>query len=147
VDAADRKRANTRAHVDTDDLEIPSTRAHVDADLVRSSNSRAHVDAGDMEIAHVGAPVDAADVPSANTSAHVGAGSMKIVSVSALEGASSQLDAAILRTQAKTALTGLGWKPAIAHAAVTAAADGAASDVTLEQLIYASLRHCPVPKA
>jgi Holliday junction resolvasome RuvABC DNA-binding subunit len=62
-------------------------------------------------------------------------------------GTSSKLDAAILRTQAKTALTGLGWKPAIAHAAVTAAAAGAAPDVTLEQLIYASLRHCPVPKS
>ncbi|HEX2690502.1 MAG TPA: hypothetical protein VHN14_27995 [Kofleriaceae bacterium] len=72
---------------------------------------------------------------------------MKIVSAGAQEGATSKLDAAILRTQAKTALTGLGWKPAIAHAAVTAAAAGAAPDVTLEQLIYASLRHCPVPKA
>jgi hypothetical protein len=129
VDAADRKRANTRAHVDADDLEIPSTRAHVDADLVRSSNLRAHMDAGDMEIAHVGA------------------GRIKIVSADAHVGVSSKLDAATLRTQAKTALTGLGWKPAIAHAAVTAAAAGAAPDVTLEQLIHASLRHGPVPKS
>jgi hypothetical protein len=30
----------------------------------------------------------------------------------------SKLDAATLRTQAKAALTGLGWKPAIAHAAM-----------------------------
>jgi hypothetical protein len=59
---------------------------------------------------------------------------------------SSRLDAAIFRTQAKTALTGLGWKPAIARAAVTAAAAGAAPDVTQEQLIYAFLRHGPVPK-
>ncbi|HEX2688643.1 MAG TPA: hypothetical protein VHN14_18605 [Kofleriaceae bacterium] len=40
--------------------------------------------------------------------------------------------------QAKTALTGLGWKPAIAHAAVAAATAGAAPDVTLEQLIRAA---------
>ncbi|HEX2690686.1 MAG TPA: hypothetical protein VHN14_28920 [Kofleriaceae bacterium] len=98
---------------------------------MRSSNLRAHVDADDIEIANAGAPMDAADVPGANTSAHVGAGSMKIVSAGAHEGASSKLDAAILHTQARTALTGLGWKPAIAHAAVTAAAAGAAPDVTL----------------
>jgi hypothetical protein len=116
VDAADRKRANTGAHVDADDFEITTTRTHVDAD--------------DMEIAHVGAHVDASDVLGANTSTYVGAGSMKIVSAGAHVGASSKLDAAILRTQAKTALTGLGWKPT-------------APDVTLEQLIYASLRHCP----
>jgi hypothetical protein len=58
----------------------------------------------------------------------------------------SKLDAAILRTQAKAALTGLGWKPAIAHAAVTAAAaEGAAW--TLEELIRTSLRRCPMPRA
>jgi RuvA, C-terminal domain/HNH endonuclease len=62
-------------------------------------------------------------------------------------GANQKLDATILRTQAKTALTGLGWKPAIAHAAVAAAMAGAGADVTLEQLIRASLRHCPVPWA
>jgi hypothetical protein len=107
VDAADRKRANTRAHVDTGDIEIASTCAHVDADLVRSSNLRVRKDADDLEIANAGAHVDATDVPSANTSAHVGAGSMKMVSTGVHEGASSKLDAAILRTQARTALTGL----------------------------------------
>lgn len=63
-------------------------------------------------------------------------------------GAASRLDAAILRTQAKAALTGLGWKPAIAHAAVTAAmAAAAGTEATVEQVIFESLRRCPVPKA
>ena len=61
-------------------------------------------------------------------------------------GRPSKLDAAILCTQAKAALTGLGWKASIAHAAVSAAAaDGA--NGTLEQLIRAALRRCPMPKA
>ncbi|MGH7633281.1 MAG: HNH endonuclease signature motif containing protein [Gemmatimonadaceae bacterium] len=57
-----------------------------------------------------------------------------------------RLEAAILRTQAKAALTGLGWKPAIAHAAVAAAAEAQGEDVTLERLIFESLRRCPTPK-
>jgi hypothetical protein len=59
--------------------------------------------------------------------------------------AANQVDTVILHTQAKSALTGLGWKPAIAHAAVTAAAAATESDVTLEQLIRESLRQCPKP--
>jgi hypothetical protein len=59
----------------------------------------------------------------------------------------SKLDAAILRTQAKAALTGLGWKPAIAHAAVASAvATSQGAELTLEQLIRESLRRCPTPK-
>jgi hypothetical protein len=58
----------------------------------------------------------------------------------------SRLDAAILHTQAKAALTGLGWKPAIAHAAVTAAAAAQGPDTTLERLIFESLRRCPKPR-
>ena len=60
--------------------------------------------------------------------------------------ATNKLDAAILRTQAKEALTGLGWKPAIAHVAVSAAAEDLGPDVTVEQLIFASLRRCPAPR-
>jgi hypothetical protein len=62
------------------------------------------------------------------------------------EQAASKLDAAILCTQAKAALIGLGWRPSIAQAAVSAAI---AQDegVTLERLIFESLRRCPVPKA
>jgi hypothetical protein len=131
VDAAD-KRANTCAYVDAADR--------------KRANTSAHVSVADIEIANATTHVDAADVSSANTSAHVSVGRMKIVNAGAHMGGSSKLDAAIFCTEAKAALTGLGWKPAIAHAAVTAAAAGAAPDVTLEQLIFAALRHCPVPK-
>jgi HNH endonuclease/Holliday junction resolvase RuvA-like protein len=59
----------------------------------------------------------------------------------------SKLDAAILCTQARAALTGLGWKPAIAHAAVDAAAAAQGTGMTLERLIFESLRRCPAPRA
>ncbi|HEX3759791.1 MAG TPA: hypothetical protein VHW23_13850 [Kofleriaceae bacterium] len=58
-----------------------------------------------------------------------------------------KLDAAILRTHARAALTGLGWKPAIAYAAVDAAVAAQGADLTLEQLIFESLRRCPAPSA
>jgi hypothetical protein len=61
-------------------------------------------------------------------------------------GATGKLDAAILRTQAKAALVGLGWKPAIAHAAIAAAAAAQGADLTLEQWIFESLRRCPAPR-
>jgi hypothetical protein len=86
-------------------------------------------------IAEAGAHVGATNVTTsaAGTGAHVGA--------------ASKLDAAILHTQAKAALTGLGWKPAIAHAAIAAAAASAqGAEVTLERLIFESLRRCPAPR-
>ena len=52
----------------------------------------------------------------------------------------------VIRTQARDALVGLGWKPAIACAAI----DGAAADLgapTLEELIREALRRCPKPLA
>ena len=48
---------------------------------------------------------------------------------------------------ARAALTGLGWKPAIARAAVDAAAAAQGPEVTLERLIFESLRCCPAPRA
>jgi Holliday junction resolvasome RuvABC DNA-binding subunit len=86
-------------------------------------------------LAATGAHVDAANATtSAGTGTHVGA--------------ASKLDAAILHTQAKAALTGLGWKPAIAHAAIAAAvASAQGAEVTLERLIFESLRRCPAPRA
>src|SRR5882724_4124042 len=60
-------------------------------------------------------------------------------------GAPTKLDAAITRTQAKEALVGLGWKPAIAQAAVAAASAGLAAEVKLEPLIFEALRRCPRP--
>jgi hypothetical protein len=83
----------------------------------------------------------------ANASAHVDAADGTIANAGAHVDAASKLNAATLRTQAKAALTGLGWNPTIAHAAVTAAVAGSRPEVTLEPLIGASLRHCPVPKA
>jgi hypothetical protein len=56
-------------------------------------------------------------------------------------GPASKLDTAILQTQAKAALTALGWKPAIAHAAV-AAAVAETSSTTLERLVFEALRRC-----
>lgn len=61
-------------------------------------------------------------------------------------GGPDRLSAAILCAQAKAALTGLGWKPATARAAVAAAAAAQGTDVTLERLIFESLRRCPVPR-
>jgi hypothetical protein len=68
----------------------------------------------------------------ATASAHVGA---------------TRLDTAILETRAKAALVGLGWKPAIARAAISAAlAECGDEMLPLERLIFESLRRCPVPK-
>jgi hypothetical protein len=82
----------------------------------------------------------------ANARAHVGAASepISVAATRAHVGAASRLDAAILRTQAKAALTGLGWKAAIAHAAVGAALAAEGAEITLERLIFESLRQCPV---
>jgi len=54
----------------------------------------------------------------------------------------NKLDTAVLRTQSKDALIGLGWKPAIAHAAVTASFATLGEEVTLERLIFEALRRC-----
>jgi hypothetical protein len=45
-----------------------------------------------------------------------------------------------LRTQAKAALTGLGWKPAVAGRAVDAALDAMAGEPALERVIFEALR-------
>jgi Holliday junction resolvasome RuvABC DNA-binding subunit len=60
--------------------------------------------------------------------------------------ATEKLDIAILRTQAKQALTGLGWKPAIAQAAVAAAVAVQGAGATLERVIFEALRRCPIPR-
>jgi Holliday junction resolvasome RuvABC DNA-binding subunit len=59
--------------------------------------------------------------------------------------APSKLDVAVIRAQAKTALMGLGWKPAVARAAVAAAHAALGLEATLEALISESLRRCPRP--
>jgi cytochrome c peroxidase len=57
----------------------------------------------------------------------------------------SRLDHAIVRTQARDALVGLGWKPNIARTAVDEARSHVGCDVTLEELIWEALRRCPRP--
>jgi hypothetical protein len=63
--------------------------------------------------------------------------------VSVREQPPTQLDVAVRRAQTKDALIGLGWKPAIASAAVAAAWATMGSRATLEQLIVEALRQCP----
>ncbi|MDQ3336537.1 MAG: HNH endonuclease [Myxococcota bacterium] len=57
----------------------------------------------------------------------------------------SRLDDAIVRTQARDALVGLGWKPNIARAAVEEALSHVGRDPALEELIREALRRCPRP--
>jgi len=57
--------------------------------------------------------------------------------------ASSELDATIVRAQARDALVGLGWTPSIARAAVDAAWSHVGPAVALEPLIREALRRCP----
>jgi Holliday junction resolvase RuvA-like protein len=54
-----------------------------------------------------------------------------------------KLDEAIMVTQARDALVALGWKPAIARAAVDEAR--AHVGAALEDLIREALRRCPIP--
>jgi hypothetical protein len=50
-----------------------------------------------------------------------------------------------MQADAKAALVTLGWRPAIAKGAVTAAAATLGSQTTLERLIFEALRRCPRP--
>ncbi len=59
----------------------------------------------------------------------------------------SQLEVAVRRAQTKDALVRLGWKPAIASAAVATAWARVGSHATLEHLICEALRQCPRPSA
>jgi hypothetical protein len=73
--------------------------------------------------------------------AHVGA----VAKGNGHVGASAKLDTVMIRTQAKEALVGLGWKPAIANAAVAAASAALGTEATLERLIFEALRRCSHP--
>jgi hypothetical protein len=97
--------------------------------------------------AHVGSPKAAGSVPHAGP--HVGASSGRnsIEHADTCVSAPSKLDAAILRTQGKQALVGLGWKPAIAEAAVSEALASLGAEAPLERLIFDALRRCPRPGA
>lgn len=50
-----------------------------------------------------------------------------------------------MRSQARDALAGLGWKPGIARTAVDEAIAHVGIDIRIEQLIHEALRRCPRP--
>ena len=62
-------------------------------------------------------------------------------------GSASRFDDAVVRTQTRDALVSLGWKPAIAKAAVEAAASRVGREATLETWIREALRQCPLRKS
>jgi hypothetical protein len=103
----------------------------------RSRGATAH-----GETSHVGG-IDAFRVADADTGVD---STMLSVAETGIDGKTSRTSAAVLRTQAKAALIGLGWRPGVAHAAVAAAATQG-TDMTLERLIFESLRRCPKPTA
>jgi hypothetical protein len=133
-------------------LAISGTADHLDVrrpvqpgSLVNTTDHADMINTGSRS--QVGEDADQVTVPPADVAgaAYGGAAGARLNAVGVGE-SGGKLNAAILRTQAKVALTGLGWKPAVAQAAVTAAvAQGA--DTTLERLIFESLRRCPTPKA
>jgi hypothetical protein len=118
---------------------------------VLAVSADAHVDACEMTQRGAGslpAHANHPTTPDADTGAHVGAAGARSSAPAGAEIQTvSKLDAAILCTQARAALTGLGWKPAIARGAVDAAAAALGAEMTLERLIFESLRRCPTPKA
>ena len=59
----------------------------------------------------------------------------------------SAFDAAVVRAQARDALVGLGWKPAIARAAVDEALSHVGPTASLASVIREALRRCPRPVA
>ncbi|HEX7839809.1 MAG TPA: HNH endonuclease signature motif containing protein [Kofleriaceae bacterium] len=126
--------------------------AHVDAaEVVTAVGTRAHVSATDVTTSvDTGTHMDATEaaMSAARTDAHVGArNATTSVAATGDAGATSKLEVAIVRAQAKAALIGLGWKSAIAHAAVAAAAAAHGTEMALERWIFEALRRCPAPKA
>jgi hypothetical protein len=149
--------ADPDAHVDVG-LRSRGSMIMVDASVapdgaVTTANLHAHVGVRTRRrgsMVEVDASVAAGgEVITTDPHAHVGAMSSAgpVEETSDCANGARRLDAAILRAQAKAALTGLGWKPAIANAAVAAAAEAQGKDVTLERLIFEALRRCPTPKA
>jgi hypothetical protein len=93
---------------------------------VSHNGSKAHGKADDVSArrgAEDGRSLAAAMISIANSGAHVGATDVTtwVTDEGEVVRRSNRLDAAILHTQAKAALIALGWKPAIAAAAVAAA--------------------------
>ena len=125
---------------------VATTRAPVD--VSSEAHGKAHVGAPSQagSVATTGAHVDASS--EAHGNAHVGAPpeASSVASTGTHVGAPSKLDTAVLRAQSKAALVGLGWKPAIADAAVGAALAALGPGAPLERLIFEALRRCPPPR-
>jgi hypothetical protein len=146
--------ANTGAHVDTCDAQDERGRPSA-ATADNPVNSRAHVDACDAQgerdrssastaggLANTGAHVDASAAKNRRGPSAMSTGdpTMRDGHVRA-----SKLDVAELCAEAKVALKQMGWKPAIAQAAVRAAASMLGEDITLERVLVEALRQCPRP--
>lgn len=117
---------------------------------IHAVSTDAHVDTCDATRKDAGSLLADANRPAmlaADAGAHVGGPGASSREPAGTEIIGSKLDAAVLCTQARAALTGLGWKPTIAHAAVDAAVAAKGVAMTLERLIFESLRRCPTPKA
>ena len=121
------------------------------ATWTKPGSVEAHVHACDVTTKDTDCLVPGATVPTASSGSNAGARVGAPGSASKATGAEiktvSKLDTTIMCTQARAALTGLGWKPAIARAAVDAAAAAQGPEVTLDRLIFESLRRCPAPRA
>jgi len=89
----------------------------------------AHVGTNDNQRAHVG-------TNASQVRAHVGTNHEPPI---------SRFGAVAMRTQARDALVGLGWKPGIAKAAVEEACASVGTDAGIELLIREALRRCPKP--
>lgn len=126
----------TAAHVDT--LRRPSAGVEASADVVIKAPVNERVSAP---------PAASEPVRSVgnNATGEVFHQTGKAGGTRAHVGADRELDAAIRGDQAKRALIQLGWKPAIARAAVEEAVTISGADTPLDQLIVAALRCCPRP--
>jgi hypothetical protein len=148
--------AQPRAHVgaavalNVEQLSRSDARAAVEP--CAEAQPRAHVGAAAAPVAeartcpHLSAAVEASTSPdrSAEASLHRAAVATTFLDNTGIhEQPSTRLDAAILRAQSKEALVGLGWKPAIATAAVASAWATVGPQASLEQLIFEALRSCP----
>jgi hypothetical protein len=156
--ATTREAANAGAHVGAGDARDERERSSA-ATTRAVANAGAHVGAGDArdererssaattrETANAGARGGAGDArderersspattrETANAGAHVGA--------------AAKLDGGELCTEAKAALTQMGWKSALAQAAVHRAVSTLGASATLESVIVEALRRCPRPSA
>jgi hypothetical protein len=156
IEPASRREAGAQVVGVADAVAVPTD---VDAQAEAATQPALRMEVG----AHMGA-VHGATSSATGAGAHMGAGgaasrfeigahtatanvTISTKAGSEPAGSATRLDAASLCAQAKAALTGLGWKPAIAHAAVAAAAASQGVDMTLERLVFESLRRCPAPKA